>query len=91
MRKVGEIGIGRIPVTRDMAQRTRDRANSKKNIPTACSNKSCKTISYLSVNLIRALGDHKYVCLPCHKKGKREVNQAILAIAERRKKIKQNQ
>ena len=87
MRKVGEGYIGQIPNHhRTREQVKNNKKNNKKNVLQVCRNEGCENTFETSVNQIRGngAGDNNMSCYDCWKKGKKEMNQALIALAKRK-------
>ncbi len=85
MRKVGEPYLGQLPdIQRSRDKYKRDKRNNIRNVPTPCYNEGCDKVTELSVNFIRSLGINEYLCWDCKQKGKKEINDALIALAKRK-------
>ena len=87
MRKVGEINLNQIPSTTGKTDRMYYRKKMRekaRNVHITCTNDGCENEEVVSVNLIRSIGTNQFVCWPCKQKGKKEMNEALIALAKRK-------
>ena len=85
MRKIGEKPLSAIPAERKpMDVHLNNIRNKAKNVEVTCRNDNCDKKWLISVNKLRACGSDNLSCYSCYQKNKKEVNQAIIALAKRR-------